>query len=173
MNRADIDRYLDETRQVEGWFFPIDASLFGAVDELQKSAGIRGDLIEIGVHHGKAAVFLARMLAPGETLRVCDLFEPQERDADGYRNASRDIFLNNVRTLGNLADSRLRVFGKPSETLTVEETTNRCRFFHIDGGHTVQNILADLRTAERALLPNGVVAVDDVFNPTWPGVNEG
>jgi hypothetical protein len=129
MKRADIDRYLDETRQVEGWFFPIDVSLFGAVDELQKAARITGDLFEIGVHHGKAAVFLARALAAGETLGVCDLFEQQELDEDGYRDASRDVFLKNMRTLGNLPDSRLRVFGKPSETLTIEDTTSRCPLF--------------------------------------------
>jgi hypothetical protein len=67
----------------------------------------------------------------------------------------------------------LRVLAKESSALTSDETTNACRFFHIDGGHRAEDVVADLATAERALLPDGVVAVDDLFNPSWPGVGEG
>ena len=62
MNKSEADAYLRATSAVEGWFFPIDAYLFAAIDEIQKRAGITGNLFEIGVHHGKTAIFLARML---------------------------------------------------------------------------------------------------------------
>jgi len=67
--------------------------------------------------------------------------------------------------------TNLRVFSKPSSDLTIEDTTVNCRFFHIDGGH--RPVYTDLMTADRALLEEGVVAVDDVFNSNWPGVGEG
>jgi hypothetical protein len=67
----------------------------------------------------------------------------------------------------------VRVFAKESSRLTVDDTTAQCRFVHIDGGHRPADVFNDLEVADRALLPDGVVAVDDVFNPSWPGVSEG
>ena len=66
-----------------------------------------------------------------------------------------------------------RVFAKSSSELTTDDTTTSCRFFHIDGGHRPGDVIADLETASRALHANGVVALDDLFNPSWPGVSEG
>jgi hypothetical protein len=169
VNRSDAGAILRETRDVEGWFFPIDADLFAAVDEAQRRAGIRGNLFEIGVHHGKTAIFLARMLAVGEVLGVCDVFERQELNRDRSGEGSRELFEKNMRAFGRPA----RVFAKLSSELTVDDTTTDCRFFHIDGGHRPEDVIADLATADRALHANGVVAVDDVFNPSWPGVSEG
>jgi len=165
----DVAAYLDATRAVEGWFFPIDAYLFALIDEVQKREGIAGNLFEIGVHHGKTAIFLARMLREGEMLGVCDVFEQQELNRDRSGEGSRELFLRNMRELGGPA----RVFAKPSSELTPDETTTRCRFFHIDGGHRPEDVIADLETAARALHADGVVALDDLFNPSWPGVSEG
>ena len=171
MRKADILDYLSATKGVEGWFFPIDAFLFAIVDEIQKREGIAGNLFEIGVHHGKTALFLSRMSGPGELLGVCDVFEQQELNRDQSGEGSRELFLRYMRELGGRAD--VRVFAKLSSTLTSEDTTTRCRFVHIDGGHRPEDVINDLQVADRALLPDGVVAVDDVFNPSWPGVSEG
>jgi hypothetical protein len=169
MNKAAVREYLAGTRDVEGWFFPIDAHLFGLIDEIQKQEGISGNLFEIGVHHGKTALILARMAAAEETLGVCDVFEQQELNRDRSGEGNREIFLRHMRT----HDAEARVFAKLSSALTAEDTTTRCRFVHIDGGHRPEDVLNDLEVAERALLPDGVVAADDVFNPNWPGVSEG
>lgn len=169
MNKAAVRAYLEQTRDVEGWFFPIDAHLFAIVDEVQKREGITGNLFEIGVHHGKTALFLAGMAAAGETLGVCDVFEQQELNRDRSGEGNREIFLRHMAAHG----FGPRVFAKLSAELAVEDTTARCRFVHIDGGHRPEDVLNDLHVAERALLPEGVVAVDDVFNPNWPGVSEG
>jgi SAM-dependent methyltransferase len=169
MNKTAVGEYLQQTRDVEGWFFPVDAHLFGLVDELQKREGISGNLFEIGVHHGKTALFLARMAAPGETLGVCDVFEQQELNRDRSGEGNREIFLRHLAA----HHAEAHVFAKLSSALTSEDTTTRCRFVHIDGGHRPEDVLNDLHVAERALLPDGVVAVDDVFNPNWPGVSEG
>ena len=61
MNPDAVAEYLDTTKGVEGWFFPIDAFLFAMIDTIQQREGIRGNLFEIGVHHGKTALFLSRM----------------------------------------------------------------------------------------------------------------
>jgi len=165
----DVAAYLEDTRAVEGWFFPIDAYFFALIDEVQKREGIAGNLFEIGVHHGKTAIFLARMLREDEVLGVCDVFEQQELNRDRSGEGSRELFLRHMRDFGGPA----HVFAKPSSRLTPEETTTYCRFFHIDGGHRPEDVMADLATAARALHAEGVVALDDLFNPSWPGVSEG
>jgi Methyltransferase domain len=166
-----VSDYLDATRHVEGWFFPIDAHLFAAADLMQRRLNVRGNLFEIGVHHGKTAIFLAHLASPHEILGVCDVFDRQELNVDGSGGASRALFEKNMSMYACTAS--LRVFEKPSSQLTAEDTTTTCRFFHIDGGHRPQDVYTDLESADRALLSDGVVAVDDVFNANWPGVSEG
>lgn len=173
MNKSEVRSYLSATRGVEGWFFPIDAYLFAMIDAIQKSEGIAGNLFEIGVHHGKTAIFLARMARPGEILGVCDVFEQQDLNRDQSGEGSRELFLRHLRAASALAEERVVVHAKDSATLTPDDTTRDVRFFHVDGGHRPQDVMADLETASRALRPDGVVAVDDVFNPSWPGVGEG
>ncbi|HEX2062243.1 MAG TPA: class I SAM-dependent methyltransferase, partial [Thermoanaerobaculia bacterium] len=167
MTRDEVLEYLQATKGVEGWFFPIDALLFGILDEVQKREGIAGNLFEIGVHHGKTALFLTRMARAHDTVGVCDVFDRQELNRDRSGEGNLHIFLR------HLAGAPVRIFAKLSSELTAEETTTQCRFVHIDGGHRPQDVIADLHTADRALQPEGVVAVDDVFNPNWPGVSEG
>lgn len=173
VTRDEVRRFLDDTRDVEGWFFPVDAYLFGFADEVQKREGIAGHLFEIGVHHGKTALFLARAARDGELLGICDVFEQQNLNRDRSGEGSRELFLRNMRSLGTLDDARLHVFAKESSALTTNDTTTHCRFFHIDGGHRPDDVMNDLAVAERALLADGLLAVDDLFNPNWPGVGEG
>jgi len=167
----NVRDYFNATQSIEGWFFPIDAHLFATIDVLQKRMNVRGNLFEIGVHHGKTAIFLAHLASPDERLGVCDVFDQQELNVDHSGAGSRDLFEKNMRMHAHAVS--LQVFAKPSSLLTTEDTTTTCRFFHIDGGHRPQDAYTDLETADRALLPQGVVAIDDVFNPNWPGVSEG
>lgn len=173
MTEDDIQRYLSDTASIEGWFFPVDALLFGLLDEAQKRGGVAGNLFEIGVHHGKSAVLLARMLAPGEVLGVCDVFGRQDLNDDHSGEGSRELFVQNIARCAPVASDAVKIFAKRSDELDAADTTSRCRFLHIDGGHLPRDVVNDLGVAERALLPDGVVALDDVFNPSWPGVSEG
>jgi hypothetical protein len=173
MNRREVEDYLSSTGEVEGWFFPVDAYLFGLIDSIQKAEGIAGNLFEIGVHHGKTAIFLGRAAGHGEMLGVCDVFGQQQLNPDRSGEGSLELFISNMRRLGKISDDRLRVFARRSDGLTTADTTTNCRFFHIDGGHRPADVRADLITALAALRPDGVVAVDDLFNPNWPGVSEG
>jgi hypothetical protein len=132
MKKLDIRDYLDATSHVKGWFFPIDASLFGAVDEIQKLEGVKGNLFEIGVHHGKSTVLLSRMAREGESVGACDIFDDQELNRDASGKGNIDIFRANMKAHGR--QGTLNVFARSSEALSREDT-NECRFFHIDGGH--------------------------------------
>jgi len=166
MTIDEVRQYLADTESIQGWFFPIDAALFAAIDEIQSREGIRGNLFEIGVHHGKSAILLGRMLKPDEILGVCDVFDDQSQNVDHSGAGNLEIFRRNMTV-------DVRLFAKRSDSLTPDDTTTQCRFIHIDGGHRPVDVINDLRVTKRALLPDGIVAVDDAFNPSWPGVGEG
>jgi hypothetical protein len=167
----DVNRFLLAAEHVEGWLFPVDAHLFAVCSEMQVREGIRGNLFEIGVHHGKTAALLAWLAQPGEVLGVCDIFDQQELNADLSGKGNRQIFEHNMRLIA--PDTALKIFAKPSSTLMTDETTTSCRLFHIDGGHRPNDVYNDLEIAHRALLSLGIVIVDDPFNANWPGVSEG
>jgi len=133
MKKTDVADFLQATSGVEGWFFPVDAYAFGMFDEIQKQEGIGGNLFEVGVHHGKTAIFLARAAAPPEVVGVCDVFESQELNVDHSGEGSRELFLANMRSHTTLPPERLATFAKRSAALTMDETTSHVRFFHIDG----------------------------------------
>lgn len=173
MNVATVQQYLSETSPVEGWFFPVDAQLFAFIDHVQQERSLTGNLYEIGVHHGKTALLLARFLRPGERLGVCDVFGNQDLNLDRSGEGSLRLFLRNVGTYTSLDPSAVAVHPKRSDALTEVETTTGCRIFHIDGGHLPKDVKNDLQVAIRALHRDGVVIVDDVFNSSWPGVAEG
>jgi hypothetical protein len=42
--------------------------------------------------------------------------------------------------------------------------------FSVDACHTFHCTLNDLNLAKSALHPEGIIMLDDVFNPGWPGV---
>ena len=68
------------------------------IDEIQKSAGISGNLFEIGTFHGKSTLLLAEMLDPAaQVLGVCDLFGIEQSDGIVTDPGFHDTFMQNVR----------------------------------------------------------------------------
>jgi Methyltransferase domain len=160
------------TRPIDGWLEPEAGYLFALLDEAQRAAGIDGDAVEIGVHHGKSALLLGSMLdRSAESLIVCDVFDAQGSNPTESGRGDKATFMANVGEW--FADtSFLRVYEKPSSELTVEELGRRCRLFHIDGGHSCEEALGDLRLGAACLREGGAIVVDDPFHPAWPGVSE-
>jgi hypothetical protein len=166
----DAVRLVRETRPIAGWLSPGAIYVFAFVDSIQKQLGIAGNLFEIGVHHGKSALVLGAMAQPADCLGVCDIFGSQALNISASGKGDREIFTRNFsRAFPNAAF--LRVYEKLSSALTPEEITS-CRFMHVDGGHSSREALADLELCARCLAPGGIIAVDDAFHPTWPGVTD-
>ena len=59
-----------------------------------------------------------------------------------------------------------------SASLTADETTSRVRLFHVSGAYRAEDAFVDLVTADRAVLPDGVIAIDSLFDPHAPHVSE-
>lgn len=153
----------------EGWLLADAAELFAAIDDAQKRADVRGNLFEIGVHHGKSAAILGAMLQAGERLGACDLFEEQQGNVSASGKGDRVIFEETMRRFG----IDVTIHAKPSGELTTEEIDGPVRFFHVDGGHNADEAFADLELAAEVTGPGGVIVLDDPWSVIWPGVTEG
>jgi hypothetical protein len=171
MQPGDVRRIMRRTRQIEGWFSRDAAALIALLDEAQLMAGVRGNIFEIGVHHGRSAVILCGLARNEERLGVCDVFGEQTHNVSASGSGDRAIFEANIAAAAP-GFTRLDVFAKPSDKLTAEEIGRPHRLFHIDGGHLCEEALADLRLGATVLHDQGAIIVDDPFRADWPGVTE-
>jgi hypothetical protein len=165
--------YMAVMDQVEGWLSVPCARLLCLLHAAQRSQGVRGDLFEIGVHHGKSALLLSCFVDPAtEWLLVNDLFAQQDRNISHSGAGDQSVFLDHFARLRPGFRS-VRLFPGPSQQLSKRETGTNCRIFHIDGGHSAVETLMDLQTAAVATHEAGVIVIDDYFNQDFPAVSEG
>lgn len=165
-------RRLDD---VPGWFPVLDQMLFEWFLDRQESSGVRGDLLEVGVYMGKSAIFLGRHLQDGERYTVCDLFEGSAPDdankaesTKSYGALTRRAFEENYLSFH---DALPRVLQGPSSVVPAEVSAGTCRFVHIDASHLYEHVYDDIGAARDALLPGGVVVLDDFRSEHTPGVS--
>jgi hypothetical protein len=159
---------------IEGW--GIDrylARLFLSLDDFHKQGRLYGNLLEIGVHHGRTSVLLCLMAAAGEIGVFVDLFERQGENVDFSGRGDRQIFEANLARWA--PDRTARVVQANSIDLdfaSVGELKEGVRFAHIDGAHYPEAVLNDIAKTRSVLLDGGVVVVDDFMHTGFPGVNE-
>ncbi len=146
-----------------------------AVDRVQKSLDVKGNVAEIGVHHGRLFILLLLICREGETGLAIDLFSDQEHNLDKSGKGDEQIFRANLAKYarGKVA----RVHAGDSTLLTGPEVKRLAggpvRIFSVDGGHTEGVTFSDLVTAQDSLVDEGVVILDDCFNEAWPDVASG
>jgi Methyltransferase domain len=167
MQSGEARQLAKESRGIHGWFEA--HGLFALIDTVQRAAGVRGDLFEIGTHHGKSAVMLARMVAETEAVGVCDIFGAQDRNASGSGSGDRMTFERNMERFA--PRSELRVHACLSSELTAEQV-GACRFFHIDGGHLAEEARGDLQLGAEVTVDRGAIIIDDPYRIEWPGVTD-
>jgi hypothetical protein len=162
-------------RTVQGWVEPQTFGVLRALSDEQGRIGVTGPVAEIGVHHGKLFIALQLLGDPGAPALAVDVFGDQTLNVDQSGRGDLRRFERQVRRWGDW--SAVVVEQTDSTTLTGRAVTElaggEVRLFSVDGGHTEETVIADMRTAEGSLVPGGIVAADDVFNGEWPGVSVG
>jgi hypothetical protein len=162
-------------RTVDGWVEPETLDILRSLSEAQDREGVAGAVAEIGVHHGRLFIAMQLLNAPGATAVAVDVFDNQDLNVDQSGRGDRGRFEANVRRWG-VWDSVV-VKQEDSSQLTgrdvLELAHGPVRLFSVDGGHTEEIVVADLRTAEQSINSGGIVVVDDVFNAEWPSVSVG
>jgi hypothetical protein len=145
-----------------------------SLEVLQQRAGIRGDVCEIGVHHGKSYLSMAIGLPAGESGVAIDVFGDQDANLDNSGKGDQEAFEGHLTRLGIRAATEVIA----ASSLVLEERGflakgRRFRLFSVDGGHTADVARNDLELAERTIVDDGIVVLDDVLNRHWLGVISG
>jgi len=165
--------YLRRHHEIEGWIEHVAAHVIAYLIALQTANGISGNMMEIGVHHGRLFILLALGCQSGETSLAVDLFEQQ------HLNSRRSGQGDRARLIANLEQYAP---GAPYTLVTADSATlgrsfirnhRYLRFVSIDGGHSRYTTYKDLFLAQRMLAPAGVVSLDDIYRPDWSGVTAG
>jgi hypothetical protein len=176
---ARIRRYLDqgEFSAVEGVCDGETLRRIRLYHDLQAEKSIVGDLMEIGVFHGRLFLMLALLARPDETATAVDVFEVDANyDPSGGTTTLNIVRGHYERFVGDSA--KFSYVAGDSLYLTPEIIrrnlpNGRARIISIDGAHSHFHTVHDMRLAESLLGPGGIVMVDDITNGGWPGVMEG
>jgi hypothetical protein len=171
--RKSMDRYLRfNFHRTEGLIDRLDGMLFRELVTGQIKHGIRGSLVEIGVHYGRSFFLLALARYGSEKALAVDLFEDDRLHTNRQGIGRFGGFRENCRKY-RLDLSEGEILKGSSLEVSDEEIRRRVgavRFFSIDGGHMYKHVANDLRLAEKVLTPDGIICLDDMFSALWPEV---
>jgi len=170
--RKALERYVDRKHHaVNGWLADFSARFIAEMATFLEQEDIHGPVVEIGAHHGRLFILLHLASTAAQDL-VIDVFEDQHLNVDESGKGDRAILLRNLERCGGSPD-RVRIMQRSSLEVTSEDilaAVGQPALFSIDGGHTAECTINDLRLADATLAEQGIVIVDDVFNEFWPEV---
>lgn len=170
----EVVEYIGALDSVPGWFYEIDLRLFAEVDRLHRERGVRGDLLEIGVYHGKSAILMGLLARPEERLMVCDIFglpddvseENRAEHERWYQGYGQQAFEKSYLRFHSELPT---IWSMPSTRIDRKALAGSFRLVHVDGSHNYDVVRADIETAQELLGPGGVVVFDDWSTPNSPG----
>ncbi len=169
-----LDNYLRNHASVPGWLNDYSARVIVALSRIQTQRGVTGCVGEIGVHMGRLFILLKLLASDDEKAIAIDVFSDQHLNMDQSGRGDRQRFLANLeRYASGDGVVALQASSLDVRADDILARVGPCRLFSIDGGHTAECTLNDLRLAERVLAPGGIVILDDYFNPSWPDVAAG
>lgn len=167
----DLDRYLrKEIHGVAGYLATIDAEAIAALGKFQSANGVKGDLCELGVHHGRLFFILAHLRAAGEKALPVDLFLDGAGNDNAIHRGRDKAFFNHLERFRIQLDDVLTANTlelKPEDLLV---KIGKARIVSVDAGHLYDEVANDLRLARDILTDDGVIIADDYFNIYWPDV---
>jgi predicted O-methyltransferase YrrM len=147
-----------ESKSIEGWLTREQGlALFRAA--AAAASGTR--IVEIGSHHGRSTVLLARAAPPGVSVLAVDPYDDQRwgGGADAYA-----IFRGNLERAG--AAGRVDVFRGTSGQALPQYDKRPIGMLYIDGAHDLESVLIDIDGWEPHAAEGAVVAIHDAFSST-------
>lgn len=165
------------TTAVQGWMNPGIANFLRLAGTATEN--MPGGALEIGVHHGKFFIAINSLVRPTDASVAIDLFEQgQAQNIDGSGRGNLAQFKANLLQHDRHGGSNVSIYEADSTTLTPADILalsrgEKFRIVSIDGGHTAEHTISDLKLAERVVSDFGFVFVDDFLNAHWLGVIDG
>ena len=167
---------LEGHKKVNGWLSSHSLSFLYYLNQIQIERKIQGNIAEIGVFQGRFFIALCLMMRHGEKAAAIDVFEDQHLNVDQSGVGDFGVFVSNLQmVLGDI--TAISIVKSDSMRVTSDELLKRIggriRLFSVDGCHTAEHTESDLRLAAQAIVPGGIVILDDFENTAWPGVRHG
>jgi predicted O-methyltransferase YrrM len=150
--QSDVDK-------VEGFLLSVNIAVWDVFLEYQETHHIVGHLGEIGVYKGKSAIILAHHQQSGEQLWLVDF-------SDFIEEAKRNIDPLTTHEVRYLKQKSVTLHRSPA----LLPHRRSFRWIHIDGEHTGQAVASDLAIAHQLLADEGIICIDDFFNPAYAQV---
>lgn len=135
-------------------------------------------IAEIGVYHGKFFIGLHKINGVSSGNFAIDVFDMQEFNLDGAGKGNLEKFKRNISICG-IESSSVNVLKLDSMAINskdieyIRDKSGGFSFFSVDGCHMVEHTINDIKIAAELTDPRGVIIVDDYYNASWPGVQEG
>lgn len=158
--------------EVGGYLSKRAAEVLLLINSFQRHQKISGHILEIGAYEGRSTIFFTHLISDEEVLHVSDLFDRQDLNVShsvgvGYRPWDRNV--KRFKQAGAL----IEVHRGPSQELDAGKLGGDFRIAYLDGGHSTDEVISDLRLADEILLAGGVAILDDTFRDDFPGTTEG
>lgn len=157
--------------------------------QTQVKINVHGDLMEIGLFHGRTAVLLGLLRNEDENFIGIDAFghsgeiqhEDRQLDLDYYGDGTliKESFQRNWDKYVSAVhpnQSNPILLEKDSRQVTPQDLkslTKGVRYFSLDGGHSEKSTFHDLELAESVVVDGGILVVDDYFLEDCPAVSVG
>ncbi|NOV15864.1 class I SAM-dependent methyltransferase [Ensifer adhaerens] len=159
--------YIDnDYKSVNGMSSTLAAQASVELLNYQSQNGIRGPIVEIGSFEGRMLIALALASSADEKIYAFDTFNhPDETQLDRFRSNIRRMGIDVSRVVEKKGNSIDYGPWKTKKELGVP-----ARFIHIDGDHRYNGVMHDLTLSHRLLKEDGVICMDDVLHPYYPGL---
>jgi hypothetical protein len=159
----------------EGW---VQEGLIPVIDLLaSQEINQSGGITEVGIHHGRFFMLLNSLTSDQDKSYAIDVFDDQHLNIDNSGKGSLERFSQNLERWDLYKGNNTRIIkGDSTDTnLSLVDIIGKSsmRFFSIDGGHTAEHTVNDLKIANDIIKNDGVVFLDDMPRHNWLGVTEG
>lgn len=166
-------RYFYNMNKVEGWLSDTTAHFIRNLLMWQSENKISGDLVEIGLHHGRLFLVLCLSSLKNEACIGIDLFDMQHLNVDRSGAGNQTKLNENLEIYAPNANVELITGDSVALANELKTKLRNVRFMSIDGGHTRATTLSDLFVAEAVVCEGAVVSLDDIYRVEWSGVTAG
>jgi hypothetical protein len=152
---SQLQRYEQEFGDVEGFFVPESQAAWDFLLTCQNDMRVPGSFVEIGVWKGKSAYLGALHCSKENRIGLVDIQD--------IGTVSERIKALSGAVVSTFIGKSLDFAQSP-----IVRELAPARWFPIDGDHTGYATTTDLATASSILGDQGIICVDDFFNPRYP-----
>lgn len=159
--------------RINGYLSAVDALAITTILIGQREAALGGGIAEIGVYFGRSFYLMALLIERSERALPVDLFDVGA--SEGRNSRQLESFIANGKLLNINFDPEMVLVGNSRELKPADimAKAGRLRFFSVDGGHSLEDVLSDAALAAQTMSDHGVICFDDFCNPEWPEVTFG